>query len=446
MIYPAFFSILISIVWIVFGTSRLKLNPFIVLLSASLVLGFLLNIPIIEILKLIKSGFLKIIRNIGLLIVFGTIIGVILEKSNGTIVIASNVLKYFSKLPLTFSVSIIGYLVSIPVFCDVAFVILSRLNKTLANQTKTPLVALTVALSTGLFAPHVLIPPTPGPLAAASNLDLKNIFLLIVVGSIIGFVLILVGAFYGNYLLKRNKYEEIDINKSILNKQKVNDHPKFISAMLPILLPIGLMSLGALVKLMPFKSLFSDFVNLLTSPISALGVGLLFSLRLSKTKNKFSIIESFKIGIKQALPILLITGMGSALGNIIQTIPIEDFALHLTDFNTLGILIPFGIAALLKTAQGSSTVAIITTSSICFPLLPLLGLESDMGKVLTIMSLGVGSMTISHANDSYFWIVSQMGGLDVKTAYKTHTLGTLLQGVIGFGVVYFCYFLWTFLN
>ena len=87
-----------------------------------------------------------------------------------------------------------------------------------------------------------------------------------------------------------------------------------------------------------------------------------------------------------------------------------------------------------------------TTSSICFPLLPLLGLESDMGKVWTIMSLGVGSMTISHANDSYFWIVSQMGGLDVKTAYKTHTLGTFFQGVIGLGVVFFCYSLWTFLN
>ena len=446
MIYPSLLSILVSIVWIVFGTSRLKLNPFIVLLSASLLLGFLLKIPIVEIFILIKSGFLKIIENIGLLIVFGTIIGVILEKSNGTIVIASNVLKYFSRLPLPFAVSIIGYIVSIPVFCDAAFVILSRLNKTLANQTKTPLVGLTVALSTGLFAPHVLIPPTPGPLAAASNLDLKNIFLLIAVGSIIGFVLILVGAFYGNYLIKRNKYEGSESNKNILNKQIGNDHPKFISAMLPILLPIGLMSLGALVKFIPFKSLFLDFINLLTSPISALGVGLLFSLRLYKTKNKFFIIDSFKMGIKQALPILLITGMGGALGSIIQTIPIKDFALHLTDFKTLGILIPFGIAALLKTAQGSSTVAIITTSSICFPLLPLLELESDMGKVWTIMSLGVGSMTISHANDSYFWIVSQMGGLDVKTAYKTHTMGTLLQGVIGLGVVFFCYSLWTFLN
>ena len=218
MIYPSLLSILVSIVWIVFGTSRLKLNPFIVLLSASLLLGFLLKIPIVDILILIKSGFLKITENIGLLIVFGTIIGVILEKSNGTIVIASNVLKYFSRLPLPFAVSIIGYIVSIPVFCDAAFVILSRLNKTLANQTKTPLVGLTVALSTGLFAPHVLIPPTPGPLAAASNLDLKNIFLLIAVGSIIGFILILVGAFYGNYLLKRNKYEGSEPNKNILNK------------------------------------------------------------------------------------------------------------------------------------------------------------------------------------------------------------------------------------
>jgi GntP family gluconate:H+ symporter len=97
---------------------------------------------------------------------------------------------------------------------------------------------------------------------------------------------------------------------------------------------------------------------------------------------------------------------------------------------------------LLKTAQGSSTVAIITTSSIVFPLLPLLNLDSEIGKVWVIMSLGVGSMTVSHANDSYFWIVSQMSGMDVKTAYKTHTMGTLLQGVVGFIIVFTGYSLW----
>ena len=97
---------------------------------------------------------------------------------------------------------------------------------------------------------------------------------------------------------------------------------------------------------------------------------------------------------------------------------------------------------MLKTAQGSSTVAIITTSSIMFPLLPLLNLDSDLGKVWVIMALGVGSMTVSHANDSYFWIVSQMSGMDVKTAYRTHTMGTLLQGVIGCFIVLLCYYLW----
>ena len=271
MILP-FLSILISIVWIVFGTSSLRLHPFIVLLTASLLLGFLLNIPLIEILMLINLGFSKIIQNIGLLIVFGTIIGIALEKSNGTIVIASNILKYFSRLPLAFAVSIIGYLVSIPVFCDAAFVILSRLNKTLAEQTKTPLVGLTVALSTGLFAPHVLIPPTPGPLAAASNLGLKNIFLLILVGSIIGFVLILVGAAYGNYLIKKSKYLESTQNKNLFKEQIAKDQPKFISAILPILLPISLMSLGALINLIPIKNLFSEYSNLLTNPTSALGL------------------------------------------------------------------------------------------------------------------------------------------------------------------------------
>jgi len=107
-----------------------------------------------------------------------------------------------------------------------------------------------------------------------------------------------------------------------------------------------------------------------------------------------------------------------------------------------GIVIPFVIAAVLKTAQGSSTVAIITTSSIVFPLLPTLGMDSEMGKVWVIMALGVGSMTVSHANDSYFWIVSQIGGLDVKTAYKHHTWATFLQGSVGFVLVWIGYNIW----
>ena len=185
--------ILITILWIVLGTSMTKLHPFLVLFSAALVLALLLGLPPVETLDIIKNGFGNIIEKIGLLILFGTIIGVAMEQSGATLSIAQGILKKMNRLPIPYAISSIGYLVSIPVFCDAAFVILSHLNKTLSKQTKTPLVGLTVALSTGLFAPHVLVPPTPGPLAAAANLELENLFLLIMVGAIIAFILILVG-------------------------------------------------------------------------------------------------------------------------------------------------------------------------------------------------------------------------------------------------------------
>ena len=205
--------------------------------------------------------------------------------------------------------------------------------------------------------------------------------------------------------------------------------------MLPILIPIILMSLGTLFEFP--KSEFEGFEHILfiTKPTIALGIGMLFSISLIKSKRKVFLNNSVKKGLIQSAPIIVITGMGGALGGIIQTIPLETYAESITAIKTLGIIIPFLIAALLKSAQGSSTVAIITTSSLVFPLLTLLGLDSEMGKIWTIMALGVGSMTVSHANDSYFWIVTQMSGMDVKTAYKTHTIGTFIQGFTGLLVI-----------
>ena len=434
-------SILLVILWIVFGTSYTKLHPFLVLLTAAFFLGFLLGIDPLDAMRLIQKGFGKITQNIGLLILFGTTIGVALERSHGTLALAKGILKHLNKLPLPYAISCIGYLVSIPVFCDAAFVILSQLNKTLSQQTKTPLIGLTVALSTGLFAPHVLVPPTPGPLAAAANLNLENLLLLIIVGGSIAFILILVGGWYGNLLIKKNTFESSESEENIEStKSNTVRSPSFTNSVLPIIVPIGLMCLGTVFKLMP-NFIGIEYLIWITQPTMALGVGMLFAFRLLQTKK--SINTAVVKGIEQAAPILIITGMGGALGTIIQTIPLQNYAQEISTISSLGILIPFVIAALLKTAQGSSTVSIITTSSIIFPLLPILGLDSEMGKVWAIMALGVGSMTVSHANDSYFWIVAQMSDMDVKTAYKTHTVGTLLQGVIGLIVVFTGYTIWS---
>ena len=437
MIFPLFI-LSICVIWIIFGSTYLKIHPFLILLSASIFLAFGIGIPSEEIGKLIGRGFGRTFESIGLLIIYGTIIGVILEKSNATKSIANKIIKSVSNLPIPFVVSFIGYIVSIPVFCDSAFVILNSLNKSLSEKTKTPLVSLTVALSTGLYAPHVLIPPTPGPLAAAANLELKNLFLLIVIGGIISFLLIIIGAIYANSLSKSKNTNNLK-HREFKNELDIDiDLPGFKLSIAPIVIPIVLMGIGTI-----FSSYIEyPLIDFITQPSSALMIGMIFSFFLLKNKNFKKLDEFIKQGIINAAPILILTGMGGTLGIIIQQLPIDSY-LEKTSINPqFGIILPFLISAALKTTQGSSTVAIITTSSIFFPLLPILGMDNELGKVWVIVSLGVGSMTVSHANDSYFWIVSQMGGLDIKTAYKTHTFATFIQGISGLIIILLMYNFW----
>ena len=437
MIFPLFI-LLICVIWIIFGSTYLKIHPFLILLSASIFLAFGIGIPSEEIGKLIGRGFGRTFESIGLLIIYGTIIGVVLEKSNATKSIANKIIKSVSNLPIPFVVSFIGYIVSIPVFCDSAFVILNSLNKSLSEKTKTPLVSLTVALSTGLYAPHVLIPPTPGPLAAAANLELKNIFLLIVIGGIVSFLLIIIGAIYANSLSKSKNTNNLN-HRELKNELDIDiDLPGFKLSIAPIVIPIVLMGIGTI-----FSSYIKyPLIDFITQPSSALMIGMIFSFFLLKNKNFKKLDEFIKQGIINAAPILILTGMGGTLGIIIQQLPIDSYLEKISINPQFGIILPFLISAALKTTQGSSTVAIITTSSIFFPLLPMLGMDNELGKVWVIVSLGVGSMTVSHANDSYFWIVSQMGGLDIKTAYKTHTFATFIQGISGLIIILLMYNFW----
>ena len=431
----SFLLLLLAVGWIIMGTTRYKMHPFLVLLSASIFLAIGTGVSLKELPLLLGKGFGKTTQSIGLLILFGTIIGVVLEVSHATQTLAKVLLNALQKLPLPYAVSCIGYLVSIPVFCDSAFVILSSLNKSLSTQTKTPLVALTVALSTGLFAPHVLVPPTPGPLAAAANLELDNLFLLIVFGGILAFILILAGAAYASFLARKFTYQPTYSIESQEEEQEVL--PSFSRAIAPIIAPIILMAIGTFLSFIPFPDsiiFLKEMLTVICTPTFALGIGMLLSFRLLN-HTAMPVNDLVQKGISVAAPILVITGMGGTLGLIIQQLPLTEFVEQNLTQSSWGLMIPFLIAAILKTAQGSSTVAIITASSIVFPLLSVLGLDSEMGKIWVILAVGVGSMTVSHANDSYFWIVSQMGGLDIKTAYRHHSFGTFLQGSLGIVLV-----------
>lgn len=429
----ALLALILSIAFIVYGTSKLKWPAFLVLLTASVFLAITTGIAPTEIGPLLGEGFGKTVQSIGLLIVFGSIIGVALERSGATQKIAERMLASLGRLPLPFTVGIIGYLVSIPVFCDSAFVILSALNKKLAKRSGIRLVALTIALSTGLFATHVLLPPTPGPLAAAANLELNDLGLLLVLGGIVAFLLMLVGATYAYWL---SKQVSLEITQEIKSSQlsiedTARELPSLKLAIAPIVVPLLLIGLSS----------FSDHFQI--DPTLALGVGMLLSFRLGRfnQNQKSSLPEFVNKGIQTAAPILLITAMGGTLGLVISKLPLSEFLETFVVYPELGLLVPFVIAALLKTAQGSSTVAIITASAMVFPLLETFGLNSDLGKTWVVIAVGVGSMTVSHANDSYFWIVSQFGNLTVKQAYRYHTFATLLQGTSGLILISLGYWL-----
>lgn len=178
-------------------------------------------------------------------------------------------------------------------------------------------------------------------------------------------------------------------------------------------------------------------LSFLGQPLTALVIGLLLSTVLLKGDNR---IEAFSQrigdGIVAAAPILLITGAGGAFGAVLKASPLGDYLGQTLSALGVGIFMPFIVSAALKSAQGSSTVALVTTSALVAPMLADLGLDSEMGRVLTVMAIGAGAMTVSHANDSFFWVVSQFSRMSVGLAYRAQTLATLVQGVTAMALVY----------
>jgi len=430
--------LIISIVFIVVSTSRLKLHPFLALLITAYGIAFAANIPSAQISQVIADGFGSTLEGIGIIIMAGTIIGVMLERSHATVTIATAILNFVGRKRPALALSMIGYVVSIPVFCDSAFVILSSLNRSLSRQAKISIVPLAIALSTGLLAPHVLVPPTPGPIAAASNLHMDNLILVIFMGLVIAIPVVIAGYIFSIYLTKKYPYEEMSEGISGNELDTHKNTPSLLLSLAPIVVPIILMAIGTFID-MTTSAKEAPVLQIITfagKPMNALLIGMCFSFFLMPSFNMTTLEKWVGDGLKNSATILIITGIGGALGKVIQHLPLQEYLNSGISELNLGIFLPFLIAAIMKTAQGSSTVAIITTSAIIYPLLPALGYDHDMGKTLMIMAIGAGSMTVSHANDSYFWVISQFSGMDIKTAYRTQTVATLIQGLVGMGTVY----------
>jgi GntP family gluconate:H+ symporter len=427
--------LLLAVIFIIVATTRLKLHPFLALLISAFGYGIISGkMSLQEIVESVNAGFGGTIGYIGIVILAGAIIGTFLEKSGGAYKLAETTLKLVGRKNVPLAMGIIGYIVSIPVFCDSAFVILSPLGRALSRKARISLAASAVALSLGLYATHTMVPPTPGPVAAAGMLG-ADLGLVILWGALVGIVAMAAGWLFSiKFAARTHIQSEKDPEQSDV-EQLTAEAPSALKSIIPILLPIVLIVLKSIgdLKSQPFgNGNIYAIIDFIGQPVVALLIGVFFAFLLPKKLTTEMISASGWVGqaVLAAATIIIITGCGGAFGKVLQNSGISDVVEGYLDKSAgLSIWLPFVIAAAIKTAQGSSTVAIITTAGIIGPLLGTLGLETATAKALVVVAIGAGSMVVSHANDSYFWVVAGFSGMTVKQGYKLQTLGTLVEGI-----------------
>ena len=446
----------ISIILMIVMISKLKVHPFLALMSISLVLAIVAGIDISKIPAMIGVGFSGTFKSIGIVIIFGTIIGTVLEKTGAALKLADMVVKLVGQRRPELAMLIMGWVVGIPVFCDSGFVVLNSIREALYKKISASPVAMSVALSGGLYASHVFIPPTPGPIAAAGTLGLGgNLLLVIIMGTVVSVPVLVAVYFFSKSIAKSVTISDKEADATITASyeellKKFGKLPCGFLSLAPIIMPIIFMAVGSVIDVLAKQGMLDKAALLpkiflfLGNPIIALAIGVIFCVfLLAETKKMREFDHITNESLKIAGPILFITAAGGVLGNVITEAGFVNFIKeNASTIKAIGIFFPFIISAVLKTAQGSSTVAIITTASIMGAfsadnsLMHTLGFTSEISAALCVMAIASGAMCVSHANDSYFWVVTNFSKMTADQGYRTQTAMTFIMGVVGMISVY----------
>ncbi|WP_103589901.1 GntP family permease [Campylobacter concisus] len=446
----------IAIILMIVMISKLKVHPFLALMSISLVLAVVAGIDLSKIPAMIGVGFSGTFKSIGIVIIFGTIIGTVLEKTGAALKLADMVVKLVGQRRPELAMLIMGWVVGIPVFCDSGFVVLNSIREALYKKISASPVAMSVALSGGLYASHVFIPPTPGPIAAAGTLGLGgNLLLVIIMGTVVSVPVLVAVYFFSKSIAKSVTISDKEADATITASyeellKKFGTLPSGFLSLAPIIMPIIFMAVGSVIDVLAKQGMLDKAALLpkiflfLGNPIIALAIGVIFCVfLLAETKKMREFDHITNESLKIAGPILFITAAGGVLGNVITEAGFVNFIKeNASTIKAIGIFFPFIISAVLKTAQGSSTVAIITTASIMGAfsadnsLMQTLGFTSEISAALCVMAIASGAMCVSHANDSYFWVVTNFSKMTADQGYRTQTAMTFIMGIVGMISVY----------
>lgn len=439
---------ILAIIVMIVMISKFKIHPFLSIMLVSMVLGLIGGIPWVNtsdadgntingIATVIGSGFSSTFTSIGIVIIFGAMVGSFLEATGAALKLADMVVKLVGPKHPELAIELMGWVVSIPVFCDSGFVVLNPIRKALVKRTGASSVAMTMCLSAGLYASHVFIPPTPGPIAAANTLGVGEHLLLVMGLGVLVSIPALAGTyFYARYIGRKVKAsDEADSGEIVQTYEELvasyGKLPGGFMSLAPIIVPIVLMAMSNVASILKWEGALGTAFIFLGTPIIALAVGVIFGIILMiQAGMADKLYDLTNDTLKTVGPILFVTAAGGVLGKVISSTSLVTFITDNADaLQTIGIFFPFLLAAILKTAQGSSTVAITTTAGIMAPLMAALGMDTPVRAALCVMAIGAGAMTVSHANDSYFWVVTNFGGMTPDQGYETQTAMTFVEGI-----------------
>lgn len=424
-----------AIAFIVWSTARKHFNAFFVLLLAALGTGLLAGLSPQQVIDAVKTGFGETMTKIGVVILLGTALGVLLEKTGATLSLAHFLLQKIGQQRAPAAISATGFVVGLPIFCDSGFIILSSLNKALARAAGFAMPIMATALATGLYSVHCLVPPHPGISAACSTMgaDIGQVMLL-------GIGLAIPGAMAGYawalYSGSRWKHPAVEAEDETPASPDNRLKPAVWRAMVPVFLPVLLIGMKAMLPLLPpdnglHGTWVAAVLGFVGDPIIALLIALVVAIALLlRRENRPDLNAWLNEGVVHSGLVLAIIGAGGAFGSILKVAKIGEVLGQQLAGWQLGIWLPFLLAAALKTAQGSSTVAVMTSAALVSPLLPQLGLEPAWHRVLATLALGAGSMAVSHGSDAYFWVVSRFSGLPPTPVYATYTVATGIMALV----------------
>lgn len=429
---------------------KTKVHSFMALLIAAMITGIIGGMPISDItladgttqtglITAIQEGFGSTLKSTGIIIGLGVMMGGILEKSGAAEKMAYSFIKLIGQKNEEWALAITGWFISIPVFADSAIVIFAPLCKAMSKVTGKSVVGLSLAV--GLQLTHCLVPPTPGPLTAAGmfNVDVGQ---MIIGGALISIPMLIVVVFYtkwigkkiyqvpndeGGFDRKEFKQEYIKSMDELNAMMDAKPLPGFWASVEPIFIPIILILLKTVLD---FVDMGNPVINFLGSPIVALGIGTLLAIYglVPKEDNK-AVLKMMDDAIKDTGIIMLITGAGGSLGNVVKVSGIGTaLGEMVTSWALPAVLIPFIIAALMRIALGSATVAITTAASLTAPLMSVLSIS----PLLMSLSCCVGAISFSYFNDSGFWVFNGMFGLtELKDQVRCKTAVSMIMSGVG---------------